>query len=316
MSLNHGYQATGTNDGAKQVSVTRWNDAHAIDSDGLDFPAGITTPAAPAADTIRVFGREIANRAILAQVGPSGLSTPLQPLLGRNRVKQYQAVGNATTVPGAFGGSALSGTGTATASTVAVTNVYTRTRLLEYLVTTAATTAVAGFREAAAQHWLSSTAGLGGFFFVCRFGQATGVTTGTRRCFAGMSSSVAAPTDVQPSSQTNICGVGYDAADTNFWVMHNDGTGTATRIDTGIARPTADRTSMYELAMFAPPGGGQVVHVQLTNLATAAQFNVSISSVDLPAVGTMLAARGYASVGGTSSVIGFAFGQLYLETDD
>ena len=47
MPIRHNYRATGVNDGAKQVSVDRWNDGHVIDSE-VDIPVLATDPAAPA----------------------------------------------------------------------------------------------------------------------------------------------------------------------------------------------------------------------------------------------------------------------------
>ena len=89
---------------------------------------------------------------------------------------------------------------------------------------------------------------------VWRWGPATGVTNASHRAFAGMRNTIAAPTDVDPSTLTNICGMGYDAADTNIQFMHNDGAGRATKIDLGAAfpKPNADRTAVYEIAMFCP----------------------------------------------------------------
>lgn len=61
----------------------------------------------------------------------------------------------------------------------------------------------------------------------------------------------------------------------------------------------------------APDGGpGWLV----TDLATGATASGTITT-NLPALGTLLAPRGWMSVGGTSSVIGIALMGLYIETD-
>lgn len=39
----------------------------------------------------------------------------------------------------------------------------------------------------------------------------------------GFDAAVTAPTDVQPSTILNIIGMGWDAADANIQIMHNDG---------------------------------------------------------------------------------------------
>ena len=53
MPIKHKYVATGTNDGAKQVSVNRWNENHAIDGE-LVLPT--FTPAVPAAGNVAIYG--------------------------------------------------------------------------------------------------------------------------------------------------------------------------------------------------------------------------------------------------------------------
>ena len=269
------------------------------------------SPGIQAADTLRLFAQKKANRAMLSQVGPSGLDVHLQPLIATNRIAMSLSTGAAA--PQTVGISAWTVTGTATASTVTTTNLYTWMRRTEYLVTTAAITAVAGFYLTAGQFGMSNTAYGGGFFTVIRWGPATGVATATNRAFVGMAASVAAPTDVQPSSLFNILGMGWDSADANIQFMHNDASGTATKVDTGIAVPTVDRTNVYEIALFVPPNS-TTVGWQVTLLNTGATASGTVSA-DIPAVNTLLGPRGYMSVGGTSSVIGISMMSTYIETD-
>ena len=276
----------------------------------------VSSPSASPASTYELFARSVGGRIMPAFIGPSALDSVLQPHIARNKIAHVSAAGNSTTITN-VGTAALTATGTATAANYAVTNIYTRTRLLEYLVTVAAAAAVAGFYNATAQYTLGGTSPYGGFQLVTRFGPSTGVTTATRRLFVGMSTSVAAPTDVNPSTLLNMFGVGYDAADTNMQFMHNDGTGAATKIDLGASfpRPSADRTKMYELAIFAAPNAGSVFSYAVTDLGTGAIASGTISSADVPAVTALLAFRGYSSVGGTSSVTGIALSSMYIETD-
>ena len=111
-------------------------------------------------------------------------------------------------------------------------------------------------------------------------------------------------------------GMGYDSADTNIQFMHNDGSGTATKIDLGasFAKPNVDLTSVYEVAMFAPPGTTQTLNYEVTNLVSGATANGTITT-DIPTTATLMTPHGYVSVGGTSSVIGFATMGLYIESD-
>jgi hypothetical protein len=300
----------------------QWNNAGAfagaadveIEGGQLRLPA-IGTPAAPAAGGLKLFGRSVAGRILPAVIGPSALDTTLQPHFGRNKVSYALPNGNGTVISQI--GLALSATGTATAKNWAATNRYTRMRGIEYLVTTAAATAVAGFRGAASQFTVGGgAAGDGGFHLVCRWAPSTGVATSTGRAFVGFNTVTGAATDVEPSSRTSQIGMGWDAADANIQFMHNDGSGTCTKIDLGASFPVpvTDRDAVYEIAMFSPPGTTQSLSYEVTNLVTGAVANGTVTT-DLPAATTALNPFGYMSVGGTSSVIGICLFSLYIETD-
>ncbi len=224
------------------------------------------------------------------------------------RIPMYSswiAAGGSTTIT-AVGSAAPTITGTATAAAWAATSIYTQARKVEFLVTVAAATAVAGFREAAALYTIGSTiAGIGGFQSYMSAAPATGGALASGRFFLGLSNSVAAPTDVEPSTIPNIVGIGWDSADLAVQVMHR-GAGAVTKISTGMLVPTVDRNDIYELSMSSPAGTTQSVVVNLRNAATGATFNTTITT-NLPTTSTPLARRGWASVGGVSSVVGVAF---------
>jgi hypothetical protein len=274
----------------------------------------VTTPATPAADTLGLFARKVGGRMLPAIIGPSALDTSLQPHFGRNKISYVQPIGNSTTLNTM--GLSMTAAGSATAANVATTNRHTYMRRIEYLVTTAATTAVAGLRHAANQFSIGApSAGNGGFHMITRWGPATGVATTTSRAWCGMRPT-AAPTDMEPSTLINAVGMGWDAADTNIQFMHNDGAGTATKIDLGASFPvpTVDRTSVYEIALFSPPGTTQSVSYEITDLASGAVASGTVTT-DLPSTSTLLAPQLQMSVGGTSSVIGVAVMGMYIETD-
>lgn len=285
-----------------------------IEGGQLRLPA-IAAPAVPAADGLKLFGRKVGGRMMPAFMGPSGLDSSLQPSFSRNKMGLFMPAGNG----GADSqvGVVISATGTATSETVATTNLHNYMRRRSWRVTTASTSAVAGVRGGALQWTLGGTAaGLGGFHMVWRWGPATGVATATHRAFVGMRNATAAPTDVNPSTITNMCGMGYDAADTNVQFLHNDGSGTATKIDLGASfpKPNVDLTSVYEVALFAPPGTTQSLSYEVTNLVSGAVATGTVTT-DIPTTSTLLNLYGYMSVGGTSSVIGFATMGIYIESD-
>lgn len=288
---------------------------------GLGSTSGAVCLVASSTDEVAepgelvIYAKTIGGRVMPKWIGPANVDTPIQPFLGMNHIACWQAGGGTTL--SVFGATTLTATGTATAATSATGNKQTEMIRLEYLVTVAATTAVAGFRHPTAHWCMGNAAGVGGFFFVCRFGLATGVSgITTNRVFVGLASVTTAPTDAQPSAMTQMVGIGTDAADTSWQIMSNDGTGTATKISlstTDFAIPTVDRVDMFELVMFCKPGG-TTIDYRFTNLGTAKQVSGTITT-DLPTSTTMLAPRGYHSVGGTNSVIGITLSSLYIESD-
>jgi len=275
------------------------------------------SPPASDAGTVRLFARSEGERLFPAYVDPRGRFSSLQPLIARRRVAWANPVGNSTTLH--VMGVTLTATGTATAASVATTNIHTVMRRLEYAVTTASTTAVAGYRSGAnVFHIGGSGAPHGGFFLVLRFGPSRGqAANATRRGFVGLTSNTAAPTDADPSAGTtwaNMVGVGHDAADTNWQIMHRNATGAVTKVDTGITKSYNDFTEMFELVVFAAPAETPFVSIQFTRLSDGTTFARNVTT-NLPAPTTLLGFQAYNSVGGTNSVIGIALASLYIETN-
>ena len=308
MAIKHKYQSPTSNNGAKEISSTRWNDEHDIDTDGLVIPRATSAPAAPTAGFARIFTKSIGGRLLPAVMGPSGLDTTLQPHLGRSGWSMWTPVFGATTIS-ALGSSALTATGTATLAAYATTSLHTRSRRVDFLVTTAATTAVAGYRLGTATNRM-----LEGFHHVARVSPATGATVGTRRFFCGMAGATAAPTAVNPSTPTLILGAAYHAPATTSQALVPAAPGPPTKTDTGIARPSADRQSVYSINVFVPPGGTSAT-IQIIDEGTGSTFETT-ATTDIPATTQTMAPRAYASVGGTSSVVGLTLFSLYVETDN
>lgn len=266
----------------------------------------------------------------------------LQPQLAEVSAAYAQAISGGTTV--SAHGIAISGTGTATSATTSNTSFYTYVPKVEYLVTTASTTAVAGFRGGVNQYGMGG-GGLiaaqtyGGFLYICKFGISTGVSNTNKRCFVGMRASTSAPTDVSPNSLTNIFGVGYDSGDSNWQIYLTGGTSLSTRgvasYDTGIPIPTTDRELMYTLQIYMPSGDWTNINsVSDSNVIislypsffngqpnstyggfTNSAFNITgsvVNSTTFPTV--MMNPYAYTSVGGTSAVTGIALSSLYAHT--
>jgi hypothetical protein len=208
---------------------------------------------------------------------------------------------NQTTVVGGT----ISLAGTAAAATYATTNNYTRTRKVEYNVTTAATTAAAGF--AAANDRIVS----GGY---CRFygfwGCSTGGTVATRRGLWGLSPTTTSVADADPMVAINTVAFAWSSANANILLIRNDGAGVPTQIDTGIPKFSADRQEMYESEITCYNG---VYYARIKALVSGLTYTSPALTTDIPAAGTLLYRRFQVSVGSTSSVVGAAIGYQYLE---
>ncbi len=304
-------RADGTGKGV-QGSVNPVSDAGEI-----TFP-NVASPATPAASSISLLGSAFAGFTLPAFVGADGRLMNLAPHLGEFNVSRFfVAAGNNAAGDATMSVSAI---GTSTASAPADTNFHTMMSRADYLITVASPTAQSGLRTAANPIRVGrSTDAPGGFLVQMLWGPATGVSISTHRGFCGLRPT-AVGSDAEPSSFVNIVGMAWDAADTNIQMMHNDGAGTATKIDLGASfpRPTADRTEVYEVQLYSPNETTQsvsyrVIRYNTTGKTIAAQASGTITT-DLPAVTTFLGLRTSLSVGGTSSVIGTAVGGWLIGT--
>lgn len=274
----------------------------------------IATPATPAAGGLKLYGVDFGPGAP-AFLLPSGKVKLIQSDLGDFNVNRWVAQVGLNTFTGEH---SLNTTniGSLSAATPAVTDLHRMVPRLDILVTVAATTAIAGWRpNGAASRFLrvgKDANAPGGFLMRQMWGPATGVSNTTHRGFCGLADWSAAPTDVEPSTRLNIIGMGWDAADANIRMMHNDGLGVATKIDLGanFPVPTVDRNEVYECQLYSPNSLTQsvsyrVIRYNRTDKTIAAEATGTITT-DLPAVTTLLGCVGAMSVGGTSSVVGVA----------
>jgi len=284
------------------------------DAGEITFP-NVASPAAAPSGAVNLFGLGYANTPHPAFRGPLDVSPlPLQQMLSEGNFNQWSpATGTAASV---WGWPASSAAGTATAATTTTGSRRARMRRIEYLVTTAATTAVAYWRINSAQVSINGgNAWEGGFRAVMHGGPSTGCTNASHRFFMGVSDTIT-PTDAEPSSILRTAGIGYDAADTQVQFMTNDNSGTATKIALGASfpKPNADRAFTYRLRLYAPPGTTRRLYYEVTYLETGA-VATGVVTTDLPAVGDMLGPVIYSSVGGVSAVTGIAVGTQTFQTE-
>ncbi len=214
-------------------------------------------------------------------------------------------MGGASTLSG--DGLPYTGTGTNGVQTVSISSTYKgRSYPATTYVATAASNAVAGVRHSANTVHMGQYGG-GGFEVIARTTLKSTTNIGiNKRFFMGLNgNSNAAPTDVNPSSKANILGIGWDATDATIQIFHNDGSGTATKVNTGIDIPDEGEEDVYYVRLYCVPGGTSV-KITAGRVELNSYYTTTVSS-DIPSVSTLMYFDCYASAGGVSDDAGVFF---------
>lgn len=123
-------------------------------------------------------------------------------------------------------------------------------------------------------------------------------------------------TDVNPSTFSNCIMLAYDTADTTVKIMHNDGSGTCTKIDTGWVKPTNASQYHYFLKLKTDPATGTVSYKARRWNST--NFNEDVFSgvinTNLPANNVSVVFFSFASAGGTASTAQIQMGRTVLKS--
>jgi hypothetical protein len=269
------------------------------------------SPAVPA-QGLTTYSKSVGGRNMFAQIGKSGVDYSFQPFFARNAIFCFKANGNATTST-VFGGAAPTANGTATTRNVVTTNFFTWMRRVGYVSQTNNNSS-SGIRSAAQQFGRGNGTGRGGFHFVARFGISDATLVAGARLFVGLTSSTGVLGNADPSTFTNIIGVGLDAADTTLQIMHNDAGGSAVKINLGASFPESTVTDFYELSLYCPPNGIEVSY-QVINLSTNASASGVIIS-NLPISTSLLAWQIWRHNVATGQAVGVDIASVYIETDN
>ncbi len=313
--------ATSATTGIVSISMDMMSSDGPTLQGSMTMIAQASNPAASATNTLEFYAKDVGGRMLPKWIGPSGVDNPVQPILAMNKIGWWNPPGNATTVPDVVGFTAYTSGGTATARNVATTNLFTRMKRLGY-VSSAAAGNLAQFRVAVAQYTLGvpGTVPLGGFFKVIRFGTSDAATVSGARLFVGMASSTSAATNVEPSTLTNVIGVGHGASDTNMKIYYG-GSAAQTPVDCGANFPVNTLSvDAYELIIYASSISNNSVTVRLTRINTGNQFQQTLTGTAgtaLPANTTLLTSTWcYRSNNATALAVGLDIMSDYIETDN
>jgi len=160
-------------------------------------------------------------------------------------------------------------------------------------------------------YWRGNAAGLGGFFLQVMFAIVT-PQSGMRYIYGvGTGGTTGNVTATNPSAKTNILIFGVDAADSNLQVMHNDGTGTATKIDLGANFPGKTADAVYRGAFYCEPND-TTVYYRVDRLDSAFTATGTLTT-DLPANTSLMDVHTGMSNGTTAAIGSMLFSQAYSE---
>ena len=156
-------------------------------------------------------------------------------------------------------------------------------------------------------------AGIGGFKAHMLGAPSVGCTNSSHRFFMGMIEQKASLPDQNPSGMTNFVGIGYDSADSQLHIMHNDGSGSATKVALGASfpKPTSDNSVWYRLRLTAPAGTTRTIDWEVTELQTGAVASGTITT-DLPATDKFVSPAAFNGVGGVSAPISLVLGNYVV----
>lgn len=220
-------------------------------------------------------------------------------------VKDYDTVTRSFKLSLTVGGSAISrssnGSGT---NKVHKFNAGIFKRALRIGYVSAATAgSSAGTRHSQVQWRLADDAIMGGWRFRSRFGNSDNAAVANARLFVGMINRATVLPNGNPSALVNLIGVGADTGQSNLAIIHNDGTGTATKFDLGADFPANTiNTDLYELELKAAANGASVTW-KVTNLTTAIVAQGTVST-DLPTQYALLAPQHWRNNGSTALAVG------------
>lgn len=187
---------------------------------------------------------------------------------------------NNSTTEVTSGGITISTTGSTIARSVASTNFATKQIRKGFYGSVVSAGRYTGTRGSALLWYLQ-----GGFKYVCDvYISDTAYGSGCRQFYGmmGQTSDLTYSDSVLVDTMINVIGVGSDALDTNLQVFHNDGSGTATKIDLGASFPAnrtagAALTTVYSIEIYNDNNSSEVKYCVI-NKETGAKAMGTIST--------------------------------------
>lgn len=298
------------------IDINVWDD----EDYSLVLPAAPVNPPPPAADSLQFYSRKISGRMLPKWMPPSGLDSPVQPALFGNNIIMY-APSSGTTVTGGFGTTWAKGGGagtvshpTLTSTAPAIFNSMKRTRHANAVTTTNQEMGIGSVASGLPMFWNGNAAGLGGYFFFCRF--AIGLwAADTCRLFVGMTAAASAivSTDTVPANSIGISHISTDGANVLNFVSKN----ATTLTSASITGATIAAGQVFDFYMYMKPND-TTLYYRLDSVNSGTTLVDSSATATLPVATTFLGPVAYMS-NGTASItvntVAIDINRIYVESD-
>jgi hypothetical protein len=181
------------------------------------------------------------------------------------------------------------------------------------MATSATAGTEAGLRGSTTQCWRGNAAERGGWFMGFHFAFPTAVSVSGSRFFVGLVADTGALGNIDYSQfGDHLVGVGLDGGDSNFQIMHDANTGTATKVDLG-ANFARSNTDLYEFYLHAHPNNS-VIYWMIENRVSDITASGTIST-NLPGATNFLNFYAYCNNNTTAASAYLEVSNLYLETE-
>ena len=298
------------------VDLNPWHD----ETNTFSMPIAASNPVAPPADSLSFYARKISGRVLPKWMPPSGLDNPVQPALFGNNIIMY-APSSGTTVTGGFGTTWAKGGGAGTVShptpsstAPAIFNQMKRTRHANAVTTTNQEMGIGSVASGLPQFWNGNAAGLGGYFFFCRF--AIGLwAANTCRLFVGMTAAASAivSTDTIPANSIGVLHITTDGANVLNFVSKNATTQTLASI-TGA---TIAAGQVFDFYMYLKPND-TTLYYRLDDVNAGTTLVDTSATATLPVNTTFLGPVAYMSNGTaniTANTVAIDVNRIYVESD-
>lgn len=286
------------------------NDLSLLGVDANVIMKGITNePAAPSAGNLTLYNSKFSGKQIPKYLGVSGMPQFSQDAIWNNNITLWTSgIAAGTTF-----GNTVTGAGTNTLTAPTSTSRYTMMIRSAWANVITTTNQQLGIRTNNT-YIRGDAANKGGFFFSCRFGFKS-YKTGSR-LFVGMAVGGASIIAGDPSSLTNLCGFGWDLADSAITFIHNDASGTATK-EVIASQPALASSQGYDAFVFCYPND-TTIYYRLVDVNTGLLIIESSVNTDLPVNTTLLGGVCLASNGTANIVAGdvsLETGHLYVQSE-